>query len=562
MREIKRILAMTLALLLCVSCAVSCAEQTPDSSVDEPDSTVFQAESEVEQESEGSSDESGSAEVTIGSGSETGSATGASSTDPGATSTTKKPDKSSTTKKNPTTTTTKTESVTIKFEVPTYKQNLYNDTVVDMDGYTFEYASSWMPQIKPRNPTLQERIFFERKAEVEKEYNCKIKIKVLYPDTQTLATKILANDKIADVIDIMTSQMIPAVYANYLVPWDDSRLKDIIHLDDSRWDVASTALGNINGTQWGLNCTNPPEVRYCMFYNRDVLKKYGVKDDLEQLVKEGKWTFEKFREIALTTTKDVNNDGTIDVYGMMQDSPYSAGYGFVAANGGKLLNMDKTGKVSIGFDDPSILTALNFYNDLVNKDKVVKLWGHESSETTWNQTPTTDDWVNFFMSGKAAFVVGESFYGNQYFKPKSDQADYGILPLPLGPDATDYVSPAFNARLCVLTKTNTDLEKSATIFNALARPMKGYEDPNWWAEDVQLEYFREGDIESSEMYRFTLSKSQLDMGTGMDLLYSNFCYSAIARGIYWQLGTPASNLDSIKDAGYQEAVDALFNQGK
>lgn len=541
MMKRKKLIALTICVVMAISLLTGCKKPSQESSSDLSSSS---ATSDIASEpiSGVSSELSGEVSSETGSTASTSSTSGTSSTASG--------------NSQPST------GTTFKYEVPTYKKNLYEDQIVDMKGYTFEFASAWMPLRRPKNPTLQERLFFDRIEEVEKTYNCKIKITTIYPDTQTLATKIMANDKIADVIDIMTSQMIPAAYANYLVPWNDSRLKDIIHLDDSRWVPSSTALGNINGTQWGISYTNPPEVRYCMFYNRDLLKECGINDDLEQLVKEGKWTFDKFREIALATTKDTNNDGKTDIYGVLQDGPYPAGYGFVAANGGKLLNIDKNGKVSVAFTEPNILKALNFYNDLVNKDHVVKLWGHESSETTWNNTPTTDDWVNFFMGGKAAFVIGESFYGNQYFKPKSDQVDYGILPFPLGPDATDYVSPSLNARLCVLTKTNPDLEKSAIIFNAMARPMKGYEDPNWWNEDIQLEYFREGDTKSAEMYRFILSKSSLDMGTGMDKLYSDFVYSTIARGIYWQQGTPASNLDSIKDAGYQDAVDSIFNQKK
>ncbi len=443
-----------------------------------------------------------------------------------------------------------------KFSVPTLKKNLKDDKVVDMQGYTFTFASAWMPLSKPKNPTLQEKLFYERKAQVEKEYNCKIKVISIYADMATLAPKIMAGDKIADVIELMPSMLVPAAYAGYFRDWNTVKGIDT---SDSRWVESYKKLGVVNGKQYGIQFTNPPEVRYCMYYNRDVLKSAGVKDDLETLVKKGEWTFSKFREIAIKCTKDTNNDGKPDVYGLLQDAPYGAGYAFVAANGGKIVDI-KNGKPTVSFDTKNVLNALNFYDNLVNKDKAVYLWGHESSELTWNNTPTVEDWRDAFMNRKAAFVIGEAFYGSQYFKPLSSKSDYGILPLPMGPDAKDYVSPAQNARLCVATSTNNDIDKTAVIFNALARPMKGYEDPNWWYEDIELEYFREGDKKSAEMYRFILSKSDVDIGQGIDKLYSDFLYSTVACGMYWHYETPASYIKSLKDAGYQDLVNNVCKQ--
>ncbi len=429
------------------------------------------------------------------------------------------------------------------------------DPIVDMQGYEFVIGSAWMRSKPSANATEVEMLFFDRKAEVEEKYNCTIRLMNIYADMNTMMPKIMAGNKVADVVDMMADMWLPASRAGYIIPWNDV---PGINIEDPRWVKAYTNMTTFDGKNWGLNFMRPPEVRSCVFFNKDLLASNGITEDPYQLVRDGKWTFDKFREMALATTKDLDNDGKMDTYGVLVISPILFARQMINANGGALATL-KDGKVIGSYDSPQALTALNFVDALVNQDKSFMLWDYMASETTWNSIPANEDIFSVFTEGKAAFFVHESWVGNQQIKPNSDKIHYGMLPLPMGPDATDYVSPAHQSRAFTVTSTNKDLDKTAIIFNALARPMEGYEGDDWWLDEVQREYFQDDDTDSVEMYKLNLDKSYIDLGSGVEKLTFDYGITAIAASIFWRYGTPAAQVATMT-GNYQDAIDAIFNK--
>lgn len=431
-----------------------------------------------------------------------------------------------------------------------------DDPIVDMNGYEFVIGSAWMRAKPSANATEVEKLFYDRKAEVETKYNCKIKISSVYADMATMMPKILAGDKVADVVEMMADMWLPASRAGYIVPWNDV---PGINIEDPRWVSAYTNFSKFDGKNWGLNFMRPPEVRSCIFFNKDLLKSSGITEDPYQLVRDGKWTFAKFQEMAKATTKDLNNDGKMDTYGILVISPIFFARQMIAANGGALASL-KDGKVSGTYDSIQAINALNFVDTLVNQDKSFMLADYMKSETTWNSPTAAEDIYSTFTEGKAAFLVHESWIGNQQIKPNSDKINYGMLPLPKGPDAKDYVSPADQSRVFTVTSTNkTDLAKTVTIFNALARPLAGYEGEDWWKDEVQREYFQDNDKDSIDMYLLNLSKSSVDLGSGVEKLSFDYGITGIAASIFWRYGTPAAQVATMT-GNYQDAIDAIYNK--
>lgn len=92
---------------------------------------------------------------------------------------------------------------------------------------------------------------------------------------------------------------------------------------------------------------------------------------------------------------------------------------------------------------------------------------------TWDAVYRGYDPVKEFLKGKTAFLLHESWVLNQQIKAGAQDTnmEYGMVPYPIGPDAKDYTSDSRNNRLFTLIRTNKDYEKSAVIFNALARPL-------------------------------------------------------------------------------------------
>lgn len=424
-----------------------------------------------------------------------------------------------------------------------------DDSVVDMGGYEFTIASSFLlDDPNPSEITAAEAIFEEVRHKVEEDYNCKIKILALDNSIENVRTKVLAGDKIADIIDVEGFNLIPMARAGYIVPLEDV---DGLNISDSRWIQGYTEFTEFNDQHYGLNFMRPAEARVGMVYNRELLKKYGITEDPQELIKTKEWTFDKFQELCKATTRDTNGDGQNDTYGCYIALPETFGVSLVSANNGRLVTTEG-GVAKESYNDQKVLTALNLVYDLVNKDKTVLFRGTEGNTTS-------KDAISRFVAGDYAFFYCETWQINQLLKPTCGDLDYGLIPLPMGPDATEYVSPSENARNFCITSTNKDVDKTVTILNALARYIEEYgEGDDWWHYDLQMDYFQEGDTRSVEIYLDLLDNATLDIGVGVTELWNTFKTTVIWDACYHSKGTPASKIEAISGK-YQSAVDAIYN---
>ena len=301
----------------------------------------------------------------------------------------------------------------------------------ELEGYTFTLVSAYIHSYMGENPTEQEVLFFKRKEQVEEMYGCKIKIKNLYCEQSVLLPKILAGDVVGDVVELMPSMWIPAIASNCIVPWDDIEGIDVT--DESRWVQAYTNASMVDGKCYGIQYATPPEVRTCVLVNKTLLASKGFTTDLAELVNSNEWTFEKFRELCKLVTDDSDSDGDLDTYGLLNWQAGLTAYALSLANGGGLLS-ETDGELTSMLNSAQTTYALNYLDTLVNTDKVVKVWDNMRSEETWNSMPSDIEIIDEFRSGNAAFMITDSWMVNQYLNGQVS-FDYGLVPLPMGPDA-------------------------------------------------------------------------------------------------------------------------------
>ncbi len=425
-----------------------------------------------------------------------------------------------------------------------------NDAVVDMDGYEFTIASNFLLDEPVLSEiTASEAIFEEVRHQVEKDYNCKITILPLDVTVENVRSKVIAGDKIADVIDVSVARILPMARAGYIVPLESVSGLD---LEDSRWVKGYTNLTEFNGQHYGVNFMLPAEARSVMIYNRDLLKQCGITEDPQELMKKGEWTFDKLKEMCKKITKDNNGDGTTDTYGMYFHREESFGLDLILANGASLVKT-VDGVAKENYNTPEAITALNYLYDLVNTDKTA-VYSRSGGQYSSEQTVVAN-----FVAGKYGFFACESWMINQNIKPICGDLNYGLVSLPKGPNADNYVCPSQNARNFCITSTNKDTEKTVTILNALARYLKAYGgEENWWHFDLEKDYFQEGDQASVEAYVTCLDNATVDLGVGVTDLWKTFQEVVIKDSIFNNKGTPASRIDSITGK-YQSAIDAIYN---
>ncbi|NTU84182.1 MAG: sugar ABC transporter substrate-binding protein [Chloroflexales bacterium] len=101
-----------------------------------------------------------------------------------------------------------------------------------------------------------------------------------------------------------------------------------------------------------------------VYYNKKLFDQYKVP------YPEDGWTWDDFLKTAQSLTKDTNGDGKTDVWGVQLPGPWTTGFEYwVAAAGGRLISED--GSTFEGYlDSPETATAVQFYSDLYNKQKV------------------------------------------------------------------------------------------------------------------------------------------------------------------------------------------------
>jgi len=430
------------------------------------------------------------------------------------------------------------------------KKVLGEDKVVDMEGYEFTVATAWLRNNPPRNATTFERLWHQQKEKVQKEYNCKITIVNFYASMEGMIPKMLAGDKVGDVVHMIADMWLPAVGAGYLRPWED--VSDVINLNDARWLFSADATA-INGKHYVLEFERPGDIGTVLWYNKDVLKKAGISEDPAQLALEGKWTWDKFREMLKACTMDTNNDGKKDVFGIASFTGYSdIAFALARSNGAGILEPDGK-RFKKSYETPEFMEAINFYDTLVNTDKVFRIYDNMTSEETWTNMPSSDTIFNEFRNGTIAFLSARMWIGNQQLKPYMENS-YGMVVYPKGPKANDYILDAQTLGGFALTTTNKDYKKSAIIFNALAHPVEGYEDEEVMNETIASDFFQDGDTLSFKMYELAKKKVKLDFGYGVQKLFAEVNH-AIIQSVFWHIDTPAAAIEGLKGLNDEEITN-------
>lgn len=210
-----------------------------------------------------------------------------------------------------------------------------------------------------------------------------------------------------------------------------SQYSDYANFNDSEWfDTESQKVATYSGQLYfaipnsiGFDRVSLNQV---VFFNKEILATNGYEDDeIYQMYRDGTWTWDKFREIALACT-DLDND----VYGVTMAENNALMWGLLPSNHAAILSQmedEETGQTYWGFtgNSDNALEAWDFFIQL-GKDQSIYL-SSTPHETT------------FFRAGNAAMM---STYVNRAntITGFREYPEFGIVPVPKGPKADNYVS--------------------------------------------------------------------------------------------------------------------------
>ena len=129
---------------------------------------------------------------------------------------------------------------------------------------------------------------------------------------------------------------------------------------------------------------------YTLFYNKTLFDEAKIAYPGTK----GEWTWDAYLKAAQALTKDSDGDGKTDQWGCVIDFWGSRIYPWLWANGGALLNPERTKCI---LDSPASVEALQFVYDLRYKHKVAA--ASDNSEQNSALTAFTQGHIGMYMTG-------------------------------------------------------------------------------------------------------------------------------------------------------------------
>ncbi|MBQ4047331.1 MAG: extracellular solute-binding protein [Clostridia bacterium] len=363
---------------------------------------------------------------------------------------------------------------------------------------------------------------------------------------EQLTTSMLSGDKIGDVFKTNVKNIFPIAKQGGLVAMNS---EEMIALgmdwqDETRWFQPTIGWTEMYDQIWGVDVASEYvacRTGYFVQTNKEICAAAGY-PDLYQLVRDYEWTWDVFRDIAKKSTYDNNGDGQNDIWGLAA----TAWGNEVLSNNVQFVD-EIDGVWSFAIDNPQGITALQFLYDINMGDDILKL---DASNGDRRQL-FCDGYVAFNMSDMGR-INGPS---QQCFNTNHP---YGIVPIPLGPDATEYVAGHNDLDALSVQSCNKDLEKTVAIMNEWALIVNDTE--------AYLDVLDDGRCHTEEdkemMIEYIIPNFAHNRGSSTPDLWSVVDDDDNGRGMINDVSyngyTPQQAIEANK-ARIQGVLDAFFN---
>ena len=247
---------------------------------------------------------------------------------------------------------------------------------------------------------------------------------------------------------------------------------DCLDFTEEKWKSGAHELMSKNGGIYGMRGIEP-EPRGCMYFNKRLLTEAGIDpESIYELQRNGEWTWAKFEEICEKVQRDVNSDGVIDIYAMVQQ-PSSFHSAAVYANGGSYIGKDANGKFFNNIESKETIEALNWSTEMIAKYQMPQ------GEGEW------DYFIAAFKESKAVFFADEVYRAGQMINDETRLDDYGMVAFPKNQNnanVKDYISYYNDNIYCIPACYDADKAwKIAFAYDLYTQPIPGFEDYSAYA---------------------------------------------------------------------------------
>jgi ABC-type glycerol-3-phosphate transport system substrate-binding protein len=395
----------------------------------------------------------------------------------------------------------------------------------DLGGMEIVVGNWWETDKEPTTQKEEDTLAYRN--EIMEKYNFKIKNVNLGSWTEyqeIVVSSIMAGDPAADVF-VMDQKFIAApLQQGLLYPLETLKNFDFTQ---EKWNQQVLQLMKFNGHNYGM-AVGKMEPRLGIFFNKRLFEEAGIDPELPyELQAKDEWNWDTFTDLCAKLTRDTNNDGTPDVYGL---ASFSKDFfrGCVYSNGAQFIGKSDDGKFINTTGDAKFLEALEWGISLY--DAGYHMPQPEGSNWDWFIQP--------FIEGKVAMQCAEEYKVNTW---KDMEDDWGFVIFPKGPNGQ--MMTVFTENIVVMPAglDQEYAENVAFAYNLFTNPTPGYEDEDWRANYYPV--FRDARAVEETLPLFYEpdhgTMSYLPLIAGID--YGDVCYDLDARAL-----TPAESVEKVQ----------------
>ncbi len=334
----------------------------------------------------------------------------------------------------------------------------------DLGGITVTVADWWTtdPNAPPKDTREEDTLAYRQ--EFQEKYNFTItpvNLGSWQEYQEIVVSSIMAGEPAADVF-IMDNRFIAAPLSQGLLyPLNTLESFDFT---EEKWNPQVKEFMTLGDNTYGM-ASGKPEPRLGIFWNKRLFEEAGINPDLPyDLQAKDEWTWQALEDLAKQLTRDTNNDGVMDVYGI---SSFSVDFfrGCVFSNDAKFIG-SKDGKFYNATNEPNFLEALEWGRSIYDKGYHMP----RPEESNW-------DWfISTFHEGKVAMQCAEQYMVSTW---QDMEDDWGFVIFPKGPKGEMMTVFSENVAVMPVTLEKEQAENIAFAYNLYTNVTPGYEDEDW-----------------------------------------------------------------------------------
>jgi len=245
---------------------------------------------------------------------------------------------------------------------------------------------------------------------------------------QLTSSSIIAGVPAAQVIVLQPDWALSLYRQNLLYPVSDNGQVDLRKTNIIDWNKTVNEVFTFNNKIYAFTPGYGGSFHATVIvWNKRLFREAGLDPNLPyDLQKNNQWTWENFLEICKKLTRDINNDGQIDVYALPGDLSTEILDAFVGSNDAQYVDKDpKTGKLVNATTRPEFAEAVQFFMKL--RDEKVMMEKPPNARWDWH--------IPAFNDGKVAMRIDQQYIVNNFSTLKDD---WGMVLPPRGPKAKIY----------------------------------------------------------------------------------------------------------------------------